>query len=67
MIPTRNNPPQNRDETGRFLAGQSGDSLRTQSLTQQIDRPEYMIGPSSKMIGSDHWLPEMNQPQHRVR
>ena len=24
MIPTRNNPPQNRDLTGRFIAGQSG-------------------------------------------
>ena len=24
MIPTRSNPPQNRDLTGRFLAGQSG-------------------------------------------
>ena len=24
MIPTQTNPPQNRDTTGRFLAGQSG-------------------------------------------
>ena len=24
MIPTQTNPPQNRDGTGRFLAGQSG-------------------------------------------
>ena len=24
MIPTQSNPPQNRGETGRFLAGQSG-------------------------------------------
>ena len=23
-MPTQNNPPHNRDETGRFLAGQSG-------------------------------------------
>jgi len=37
LIPTQSNPPQNRDETGRFLAGQSGNpGARPVGFREQI-------------------------------
>jgi len=50
MTFTRSNPPQNRDTTGRFLAGQSGNPGGLPQLHRRKRQPDQRTAPRLKRL-----------------